>query len=33
MPENLRGYFDYSAYGRDLFLNGLTLADGYVFAG
>ena len=33
MPEDLRGYFDYSAYGRDLFLNGLTLADGYVFAG
>ncbi|MGJ3289450.1 antirestriction protein ArdA [Klebsiella sp. PL-2018] len=31
MPEDMRDYFDYSAYGRDLFLNGLTLADGYVF--
>lgn len=31
MPEDMRDYFDYSAYGRDLFLGGLTLADGYVF--
>lgn len=31
MPEDMRDYFDYAAFGRDLFLNGLTLADGYVF--
>lgn len=31
MPAALRMYFDYEAYGRDLFLNGLTLSGGYVF--
>lgn len=31
MPAELRMYFDYEAYGRDLFLNGLTFSDGYVF--
>ncbi|MEN4610316.1 antirestriction protein ArdA [Pantoea agglomerans] len=31
MPAELRMYFDYEAYGRDLFLNGLTLSGGYVF--
>lgn len=25
MPESLRGYFDFEAYGLDLFMNGLTL--------
>jgi antirestriction protein len=32
MPESLRGYFDFEAYARDLFLNGLTFCDGYVFS-
>lgn len=31
VPAELRMYFDYEAYGRDLFLNGLTLSGGYVF--
>lgn len=31
MPDELRGYFDYEAYARDIFLNGYTLEDGYVF--
>lgn len=32
MPERLRGYFDYEAYARDLFLDGYTEVDGYIFA-
>lgn len=35
MPEELRGYFDFEAYGRDLFHGGLTMeqfhGEGYVF--
>jgi antirestriction protein len=32
MPENLRNYFDYAAFTRDLFMDGYTFTDGYVFA-
>lgn len=32
MPEHLRGYFDYEAYARDLFLGDHTEVDGYIFA-
>lgn len=31
MPENLRGYFDYEAYSRDLFISDYHFADGHVF--
>lgn len=31
MPEHLRGYFDYEAFARDLFINDFVLVDGYVF--
>ncbi|NIF24032.1 antirestriction protein ArdA [Candidatus Pantoea multigeneris] len=31
MPSNLRGYFDYEAYARDLFMDGYVFSDGYVF--
>lgn len=30
-PTELRDYFDYEAYARDLFLNGYSLIDGKVF--
>lgn len=32
IPEALRGYFDYEAWARDLFLNEYDLVDGYVFS-
>jgi len=32
MPDSLLIYFDYEAYGRDMFLNGLVLLNGYVFS-
>ena len=32
LPESLRGYFDYEAYGRDLFMDSYVLLDGYVFS-
>ena len=32
VPEELRNYFDYKAYARDLFTGGLTFQDGYVFS-
>lgn len=28
MPVELRGYFDFEAYGRDLFMSGYTMAEG-----
>ncbi|MEA5217597.1 antirestriction protein ArdA [Enterobacter cloacae] len=31
--ESLRGYFDMSAYARDMFLGGLVFLDGHVFHG
>jgi len=31
VPESLRGYFDYDAYGRDMFMNGLVFLEGHVF--
>lgn len=31
MPENLRGYFDYEAFARDLFINDVVLEQGHVF--
>ena len=31
MPEHLRGYFDYTAFSRDIFINDYTYLDGYVF--
>lgn len=31
IPENLRYYFDYEAYARDLFCCDFTMQDGYVF--
>jgi antirestriction protein len=34
IPENLRYYFDYEAFGRDMEMNGdITIQDGYVFSG
>ncbi|EGZ7032864.1 antirestriction protein, partial [Cronobacter sakazakii] len=32
LPESLRGYFDYEAYGRDLFMDSYVLLDGHVFS-
>lgn len=32
IPENLRYYFDYGAFARDIFINDYVFADGYVFA-
>ena len=32
VPENLRCYFDYEAYARDLFSGDLVFVDGYVFS-
>lgn len=32
MPDSLLSYFDYEAYGRDMFMNGLVLLNGYVFS-
>jgi len=32
MPDSLQSYFDYEAYGRDMFMNGLVLVNGYVFS-
>ena len=32
MPDSLLSYFDYEAFGRDLFMNGLVLVNGYVFS-
>lgn len=32
LPESLRGYFDYEAYGRDMFMDGYVLLDGHVFS-
>lgn len=31
MPDDLRDYFDFEAYARDIFINGYTMEDGYVF--
>ncbi|MGS6360464.1 hypothetical protein ACVGXP_23180 [Enterobacter hormaechei] len=31
MPESLRGYFDYDAFARDLFIDTFNFIDGYVF--
>ena len=31
VPENLRYYFDYEKYARDLFLDGYTMENGHVF--
>lgn len=31
VPESLRSYFDYEAYARDMFMNGLVFLDGQVF--
>lgn len=31
IPENLRGYIDYKAFARDLFMGDYFYADGYVF--
>ena len=31
MPEHLRNYFDLAAFTRDLFMDGHTFTDGYVF--
>ena len=31
VPEDLKSYFDYAAYARDLFINDFTFVDGYVF--
>lgn len=31
IPDHLRCYFDYEAFGRDLFINDLYLHNGYVF--
>lgn len=31
LPENLRYYFDYEAFARDLFIGNYTYWDGYVF--
>lgn len=32
IPNDLRCYFDYEAYARDLFSGGLVFVDGYVFS-
>ena len=32
IPENIRYYFDYGAFARDIFINDYVFADGYVFA-
>ncbi|MFT4427843.1 antirestriction protein ArdA [Enterobacter hormaechei] len=32
IPDDLRCYFDYEAYARDLFSGGLVFVDGYVFS-
>lgn len=32
VPEVLKRYFDYEAYGRDLFCDGYSLVDGFVFS-
>lgn len=32
MPETLRGYFDYEAFARDLFMTDYCFVDGYVFS-
>ncbi|ELC6383372.1 antirestriction protein ArdA [Enterobacter hormaechei] len=31
VPEELRSYFDYEAYARDLFSSGMVFIDGFVF--
>lgn len=31
LPEHLRSYIDYDKFARDLFLDGFTFEDGYVF--
>lgn len=31
MPENLRHYFDFEAFARDVFMTGLCFCSGYVF--
>ena len=31
-PDSLQSYFDYEAYGRDMFMNALVLVNGYVFS-
>ena len=31
MPENLRNYFDYEAFTRELFMDGHSFTDGHVF--
>lgn len=31
IPESLRGYFDYDAFARDLFIDTFNFIDGYVF--
>ena len=32
LPDNLKGYFDYAAFARDLFINKYTYLDGFVFS-
>jgi len=32
MPENLRYYFDYEAFTRDMFINDYLFLDGFVFS-
>lgn len=32
MPDNLKGYFDYEAFSRDLFMTDLCFMDGHVFS-
>ncbi|CAO94947.1 Probable antirestriction protein (plasmid) [Erwinia tasmaniensis Et1/99] len=31
LPEGLRGYFDFEAYARDIFLNEYDLFNGFVY--
>ena len=32
LPKNLRHYFDYAAFARDLFINDYVFLDGFVFS-
>lgn len=32
MPENMRWYFDYEAFSRDLFMSDYSYMEGYVFS-
>ena len=31
LPEHLSSYFDYEAYGRDAYINGMGMSNGFVF--